>query len=99
MEQHNPPQVAADATAWDPFLVDIADYASAAAIESPEAYRTARLCLMDSLGCALAALEYPQCTKVLGPLVPGAVLPGGARVPGTAWELETGAGPRSLSAR
>ena len=49
---------------------------------------TARLCLMDSLACMFQALDHPACTKLLGPVVPGAVLPGGARVPGTAWELD-----------
>ena len=55
---------------------------------TPEAYSMARWCLLDSLGCALAALGAPECVRLLGPVVPGAVLPGGARVPGTAWELD-----------
>lgn len=50
----------------DKVLVDIADYACSAAIDSREAYDTARLCLMDTLGCGLEALEYPACTKLLG---------------------------------
>ncbi|MCP5120550.1 MAG: 2-methylcitrate dehydratase, partial [bacterium] len=49
---------------------------------------TARHCLMDSLGCAMLALNYPACTKLLGPVVPGAEMTGGARVPGTQWELD-----------
>ncbi|OHB86462.1 MAG: 2-methylcitrate dehydratase [Planctomycetes bacterium RBG_16_64_12] len=72
----------------DRVLTDIADYVIETRIESSEAYQTARLCLMDSLGCGFEALRYPECTKLLGPVVPGAVLPGGARVPGTAWELD-----------
>ncbi len=51
-------------------------------------YETARYCLMDTLACAFQALDYPACTKLLGPVVPGATLPGGARVPGTHWELD-----------
>ncbi len=72
----------------DQALVDMADYAVGAAIESPAAYDTARLCLMDSLGCALLALGDPDCARLLGPVVPGAELPHGARVPGTPWELD-----------
>ena len=56
--------------------------------QSREAMETARYCFMDTLGCALYALEFPACTRLLGPVVPGAVLKGGARVPGTSHELE-----------
>src|SRR5882762_5524309 len=72
----------------DKVLVDIADYVSKYEITSVEAYRTARLCLMDTLGCGLEALEYPACTKLLGPLVPGTAVAKGARVPGTRLELD-----------
>lgn len=72
----------------DPLLADIADYVVNYQIDSDEAYRTARYCLMDSLGCALLALNYPACTKLLGPTVPGAELENGARVPGTDYQLE-----------
>jgi 2-methylcitrate dehydratase len=72
----------------DPLLVEIAEYVSARAIDSREAYDTARLCLMDSLGCMMLALNFPACVDVLGPVVPGAELPGGARVPGTRFELD-----------
>src|SRR5712664_1850817 len=72
----------------DKVLVDIADYVGKREIESVEAYNTARLCLMDTLGCGLEALEYPACTKLLGPLVPGTVVQNGARVPGTRFELD-----------
>ncbi|HEX9673057.1 MAG TPA: bifunctional 2-methylcitrate dehydratase/aconitate hydratase [Burkholderiales bacterium] len=72
----------------DKVLTDIADYVAGHRIESEEAYNTARLCLMDTLGCGLEALEYPACTKLLGPIVPGAVVPNGARVPGTPWQLD-----------
>src|SRR5712672_1004432 len=72
----------------DPLLVDIASYAHAAAIDSAIAYETARYCLMDSLACALQALSFPACTRLLGPVVPGATLAGGARVPGLGHELD-----------
>jgi 2-methylcitrate dehydratase len=72
----------------DRVLVDIADYVGKYQIESAEAYNTARLCLMDTLGCGLEALEYPACTKLLGPLVPGTSMSRGARVPGTRFELD-----------
>lgn len=72
----------------DQVLVDIADYASKFKIKSAEAYDTARLCLMDTLGCGLEALEYPACTKLMGPIVPGTVVPNGAKVPGTQFQLD-----------
>jgi len=68
---------------YDSVLQEIADYVVDAVIESQEAYATARLALMDSLACALLALQKPECTKLLGPLVPGTVVPCGVRVPGT----------------
>src|SRR5690349_18718596 len=72
----------------DTVLVAIADYAKSFAINSQQAYETARYCLMDTLACGFQALKYPACTKLLGPVVPGAVMPGGARVPGTSFELD-----------
>ncbi|MEM9295240.1 MAG: MmgE/PrpD family protein, partial [Planctomycetota bacterium] len=72
----------------DAVLAAIADYAHGAADFSDEAYATARLCLMDSLGCALLALRYPACTKLLGPVVPGADMPQGARVIGAGARLD-----------
>ncbi len=72
----------------DKVLVDIADYVNKHEIKSAAAYDTARLCLMDTLGCGLEALEYPACTKLLGPLVPGTGVLNGARVPGTRYELD-----------
>jgi 2-methylcitrate dehydratase len=73
---------------FDPLLTQIADYACNTRIESPEAYDTARYCLMDTLGCGLLALKFPACTKLLGPVVPGTVVPNGSRVPGTDYELD-----------
>lgn len=72
----------------DKVLTDIADYVAGHRITSKEAYNTARLCLMDTLGCGLEALEYPACTKLLGPVVPGTVVPNGAKVPGTPFQLD-----------
>ena len=72
----------------DQVLVDIADYVARYKIKSHEAYNTARLCLMDTLGCGFEALSYPACTKLLGPIVPGTVVPNGAKVPGTPFQLD-----------
>jgi 2-methylcitrate dehydratase len=72
----------------DRLFQEIADYVLSDACEHPDALRTARLCVLDSLGCALQALQYPACTKLLGPIVPGASCPGGSRVPGTSYELD-----------
>src|SRR3989441_2794917 len=72
----------------DKVLTLIADYATKFDIKSRQAYETARYCLIDTLGCALEALEYPACTKLLGPIVPGPVVPNGAKVPGTRYQLD-----------
>jgi 2-methylcitrate dehydratase len=72
----------------DSVLVDLANYVVDATIRSEEAYATSRLCLMDALGCAMAALAHPACTKLLGPIVPGTLVPHGARVPGTPFQLD-----------
>jgi 2-methylcitrate dehydratase len=69
-------------------LAAIADYALSYEIKSALAYETAAYCLMDTLACGFLALKYPACTKLMGPVVPGATLTGGARVPGTAYELD-----------
>jgi 2-methylcitrate dehydratase len=73
---------------FDAVITAIADYAAAAEPPSARALETAFYCLMDSLGCAFRALRVPACTRVLGPVVPGALLRGGARVPGTGYELD-----------
>ena len=73
---------------WDRELTDIAEYVCDAGIDSDLAFETAHYCLMDTLACGFQALDYPACTKLLGPVVPGATLAGGARVPGTSYELE-----------
>jgi 2-methylcitrate dehydratase len=72
----------------DRVLVDIARYAREHRITSEIAYDTARYCLMDTLACGFQALQYPACTKLMGPVVPGATMVGGARVPGTSYELD-----------
>jgi len=72
----------------DQVLVDIADYVLNHGIDSTVAYETARNCLIDTLGCGLEALDYPACTKLLGPIVPGTMVAQGARVPGTSYELD-----------
>jgi len=73
---------------WDQALVDIADYVCSYEVESDLALETAHYCLMDTLACGFQALDYPACTKLMGPVVPGATLAGGARVPGTSYELD-----------
>jgi 2-methylcitrate dehydratase len=78
----------AERPAPDKVLTDIADYALSFRIDSKAAYETAYYCLMDTLACGFQGLQYPACTKLMGPVVPGAVLPGGARVPGTSYELD-----------
>jgi len=69
-------------------LGDIADYVTKFKIASTEAYKTAHYCLLDTLGCGFEALSYPACTKLLGPIVPGTVVPNGAKVPGTPYQLD-----------
>jgi 2-methylcitrate dehydratase len=72
----------------DRLLTQIADYVLEFRADGTESRSIARYCLMDTLGCGILALNYPACTKLLGPLVPGAALAGGARVPGTPYELD-----------
>lgn len=73
---------------YDAVINDIADYVLTFNIQSTLAYDTARLCLMDTLGCGILALGFSACTKLLGPIVPGATLQNGARVPGTSYVLD-----------
>ena len=72
----------------DQVLIDIVDYVTKYKVTSKQAYETARYCLIDTLGCGFEALEYPACTKLLGPLVQGTVVPNGAKVPGTPFQLD-----------
>ncbi|KXW56860.1 bifunctional 2-methylcitrate dehydratase/aconitate hydratase [Ferrovum sp. PN-J185] len=72
----------------DQVLVDIANYVDQFIISSDEALVTARNCLIDTLGCGLEALSYPACTKLMGPIVPGTIVPNGAKVPGTQFQLD-----------
>jgi len=87
-EHHVSAAIRTEPQPYDQVIVDIVDYVSSYEIQSELAYRTARLCLIDTLGCGLEALEYPACTKLLGPIVPGTVVPHGARVPGTHFQLD-----------
>jgi 2-methylcitrate dehydratase len=72
----------------DKVLADIADYVLNYPIKSDLALQTAHYCLLDTLGCGLEALTYPACTKLLGPIVPGTIVPHGAKVPGTSFQLD-----------
>jgi len=83
----------------DQLLVDIANYTLNYDVsKSKEAMETARYCLMDTLGCGMLALAFPACTKMMGPIVPGAVMPGGVRVPGTSYELDPVQGAFNIGA-
>lgn len=73
---------------FDQVLTAIADYTIDYEVESKEGYETAYHVLLDTIGCGLLALRYPECTKHLGPIVPGTIVPYGARVPGTQFELD-----------
>ena len=72
----------------DKVLADIADYVCDYKVTSDEAFETARYCLLDTLGCGILALRFPECTKLLGPVVPETNVPNGARVPGTNFVLD-----------
>ena len=84
----NPALEAEDQTNTAAVIVALADYAAGFAIDNDAAIRTARHCLIDALGCGLEALHEPECAALIGPLVPGSMMPGGARVPGTSLELD-----------
>ncbi|WP_368562413.1 bifunctional 2-methylcitrate dehydratase/aconitate hydratase [Pseudoxanthomonas sp. UTMC 1351] len=80
-------------------MVDVADYVADYRIDSQEAYDTARYMLLDSLACAMLAMKFPDCVKHLGPVVPGATMPGGVRVPGTTHELDPVQGAFAIGAQ
>ena len=82
----------------DDLLVAIADYTKNYQVASPQAYETAKYCLMDTLACGFQALKFPACTRLLGPVVPGATMPGGSRVPGTSYELDPVMGAFNIGA-
>jgi 2-methylcitrate dehydratase len=82
----------------DKVITDIADYALGYQVNSDLAYETAHYCLLDTLGCGLEALEYPACTKLLGPIVPGTIVPHGSRVPGTSYQLDPVQGAFNIGA-
>lgn len=73
---------------YDKVVADIVDYVLDYEIKSDLAWATAHYCLVDTLGCGFEALTYPACTKLLGPVVPGTVVPNGAKVPGTSYQLD-----------
>ncbi len=83
---------------FDQVLVDIVDYVRDHKITSSLAYETARYCLLDTLGCGLQALDFPACTKLLGPVVPGLKMQNGTRVPGTSYELDPVQGAFNIGA-
>lgn len=73
---------------YDPLLIALTDYLTQPKEFSSEAYDTARICLADALGCAILSLRYPECKKLLGPIIPGTTVPQGSRVPGTTFILD-----------
>ncbi|HTV07656.1 MAG TPA: bifunctional 2-methylcitrate dehydratase/aconitate hydratase [Candidatus Aquilonibacter sp.] len=83
---------------FDQVIVNIVDHVRDFKIASSLAYETARYCLLDTLGCGLQALEYPACTKLLGPIVPGVTMKNGTRVPGTSYELDPVQGAFNIGA-
>ena len=72
----------------DKVLADIAEYVLNYTIDSDLALQTAHYCLLDTIGCGLEALTYPACTKMLGPIVKGTIVPNGAKIPGTQFQLD-----------
>ncbi|KAL5339740.1 MmgE/PrpD family-domain-containing protein [Aspergillus crustosus] len=82
------PIPAAAQTGYDPEIKDLADYIHNYKVDSDLAYDTARLVFLDTLGCGLEALKFKECSKLLGPVVEGTVVPNGARVPGTPYQLD-----------
>ena len=77
-----------EATFVDKVLLDVAEYVDSYEIQSAAAREISRYCLIDSLGCAFEALDHEDCTRLLGPTVPGTAVPHGARVPGTQFVLD-----------
>jgi len=75
-------------TDFDDAIASIANYIHEYKVTSEEAFNTAALCLVDTLGCGILALKFPECTKLLGPIIPGSKVPGGSRVPGTNYVLD-----------
>ncbi|OMP83859.1 2-methylcitrate dehydratase [Diplodia seriata] len=94
----NATAVPAGKNEFDPEVVDIANYVHNAKIDSPLAFDTARWVFLDTLGCGLKALEFPQCTKLLGPVVEGTSVPNGTRVPGTPYQLDPVRGAFNIGA-
>src|SRR5580704_14128842 len=74
--------------AFDEAIMTMAQYVASPLPDSELAYSTARLCLMDTIGCGILALQYPACTKLLGPTVAGTIVPHCVRIPGTSYELD-----------
>ena len=72
----------------DDILLKITDYVLNTTIQNDEAYRIAFYNLLDAIGCGIFALQFPACTKLLGPIIPEASLKNGSRVPGTSYELD-----------
>lgn len=83
---------------YDKEVADIANYVHDFQVTSPVAWETARLCLLDTLGCGLEALKYPQANQIVKPFVSGMVVPNGVRVPGTSFIHDPVRGAFSIGA-
>ncbi|KAI9838909.1 MAG: ATP-binding cassette transporter CGR1 [Sarea resinae] len=83
---------------YDPEIKDIAGYVHNYKVDSDLAFDTARFVFLDTLGCGLEALRFKECTKLLGPVVPGTVVPHGTRVPGTPYQLDPVRGAFNIGA-
>ncbi|KAI9722577.1 MAG: hypothetical protein M1828_004574 [Chrysothrix sp. TS-e1954] len=88
----------APAKEFDPEIVEMAKYVHNYKVDSDLAFETARYVFLDTLGCGLRALEFPQCAKLLGPVVPGTTVPHGSRVPGTSYQLDPVLGAFNIGA-
>ena len=86
--QHNANTDLNERPDYDAVIQDIVDYVYDFNIDNKATYETARHCLMDTLGCGILALSFPACTKLMGPIVPGTVVPMGVRVPGTNYRMD-----------
>lgn len=75
-------------TKYDQVIIDIVDYVTQQPVISELAYETAYYCFLDTLGCGMESLEYPACRKLLGPIIPGTIVPNGTKIPGTQFQLD-----------
>ena len=73
---------------YDELMQEMVDYTLNPPPFSTLAFENAKVSFIDAIGCGILALNYPACTKLLGPIVPGACCPNGSRVMAQNWELD-----------